>query len=38
MQKYDQMIDLIGFDKLGDVIKNGDPCEMVQVVRESVLR
>jgi xylose isomerase len=38
MQKYDQMIDLIGFDKLGDVIKNGDPCEMVRVVRESVFR
>lgn len=38
MQKYDQMIDMIGFARLGDVIKNGDPCEMVRVVRESVLR
>ena len=38
MQKYDQMIDMIGFAKLGDVIANGDPCEMVRVVKESVLR
>jgi xylose isomerase len=38
MQKYDQMIDLIGFAKLGDIIANGDPCEMVRVVRESVFR
>jgi sugar phosphate isomerase/epimerase len=38
MQKYDEMIDRIGFDKLKDVIENGDPCEMVQVVRESVFK
>lgn len=38
MKKYDEIIDRIGFDKLGDVIKNGDPCEMVRVIREAVFR
>ena len=38
MKKYDEMIDLIGFEKLGDVIQNGDPCEMTKVIRESVFK
>lgn len=38
MKKYDEMIDRIGFAKLADVIENGDPCEMVQVVREAVFQ
>ena len=38
MQKYDDMIDLIGFEKLGDLIENGDPCEMTKVIRESVFK
>ena len=38
MKKYDEMIDLIGFEKLGDVIQNGDPCEMTKVLRESVFK
>ena len=38
MKKYEEMIDRIGFEKLGDVIKNGDACEMVKVVRESVFK
>lgn len=38
MKKYDDMIDLIGYDKLGDVIQNGDPCEMTKVIRESIYK
>jgi sugar phosphate isomerase/epimerase len=38
MKKYNEMIDLIGFDKIGDVIENGDPCEMTRVVREAIYR
>lgn len=38
MKKYNEMIDLIGFDKLGDVIENGDPCEMTRVIREAIYR
>lgn len=36
MKKYDELVDKIGFEKLGDVIENGDPCEMAEVVREAV--
>lgn len=38
MKKYDDMIDMIGYDKLGDVIQNGDPCEMTKVIRESIYK
>jgi hypothetical protein len=38
IEMFYSIIDMIGFAKLGDVIANGDPCEMVRVVRESVLR
>ncbi|MGI5919296.1 MAG: sugar phosphate isomerase/epimerase family protein [Christensenellales bacterium] len=38
MKKYDEAIDRIGFDKLSDVIENGDPCEMVRVIREGIFR
>ncbi len=38
MKKYDEIIDRIGFDKLGDVISNGDPCDMVRVIREAVFK
>lgn len=36
MKVYDGMVDKIGFDRLKDVIENGDPCEMTKVVREAV--
>jgi len=38
MKKYDEIIDRIGFDKLSDVVENGDPCEMVRVIREAVFK
>jgi len=38
MKKYDEIIDNIGFEKLGDVIENGDPCEMTNVIREHVFK
>ncbi|NLT97830.1 MAG: sugar phosphate isomerase/epimerase [Christensenellaceae bacterium] len=38
MKKYDEIIDRIGFDKLNDVVENGDPCEMVRVIREAVFK
>lgn len=33
MRKFDEIIDRIGFDKLGDIICNGDPCEMTSLLR-----
>ncbi len=38
MKKYEDLIDIIGFEKLGDVIKNGDPCEMTDVLRNALYR
>lgn len=38
MKKYDEIIDRIGFNKLGDVIENGDPCEITNVIRENVFK
>ena len=38
MKKYDEIIDIIGFDKLRDVIENGDPCEMTRLIRESIYK
>lgn len=38
MKKYDEIIDRIGFDKLGDVIENGDPCQITNVIRENVFK
>ena len=38
MKKYEEMIDLIGYEKLEDVIANGDPCEMTKLLREALYR
>ncbi len=38
MKKYDEIVDRIGFEKLGDVIENGDPCEMTKVIREATFK
>ncbi len=38
MQKYDAAVDRIGLKKLGELIEEGDPCKMSQVIREALLK
>ena len=38
MQKYDEAVDRIGFEKLGALIDEGDPCAMTKVVREALFK
>ena len=38
MQKYDAAVDRIGLGKMSELIDEGDPCKMVQVIREMLLR
>jgi sugar phosphate isomerase/epimerase len=38
MQKFDSAIDLIGFNRLGELIEEGDPCKMTQVLREALYK
>lgn len=38
MQKYDEAIDLIGFEKMGEMIEEGDPNKMVKTIREAIFK
>jgi hypothetical protein len=38
MQKFNNAIDLIGFNRLGELIEEGDPCKMTQVLREALYK
>ncbi|WP_343250663.1 sugar phosphate isomerase/epimerase family protein [Diplocloster hominis] len=38
MQKYDEAIDRIGFERLGGLIDEGNPCEMTKVIRENLFQ
>jgi Xylose isomerase-like TIM barrel. len=38
MRRFDQAVDLIGFDRLGELIQEGDPCKTVAVVREAIFK
>jgi sugar phosphate isomerase/epimerase len=38
MQKYDAAVDTIGFKRLGELIAEGDPCQMTKVIREALFR
>ena len=38
MKKYDEAVDLIGFDKLKDAVENGDPCDMTGLIREAIFK
>ena len=38
MKKYDEIIDMVGFERMGDAIQNADPCEMTQLLRENMFR
>ena len=38
MKKYDEAIDRIGFDRIGELIEEGNPCRMVETIREAVLK
>ena len=38
MKKYDEAIDIIGFDRLGELIEEGDPCKMSKVIREALFK
>jgi len=38
MKKFDEAVDRIGFEQLGKLIGEGDPCKTVAAVREAVFR
>jgi xylose isomerase len=38
MKKFDDAVDLIGFDKLGALIEEGDPNKTVRAVREAIFK
>jgi xylose isomerase len=38
MQKYDEAIDRIGFEKVGEMIEEGDPNRMVKTIREAIFQ
>ena len=38
MQKYDEAIDRIGFDTVGEMIEEGDPNKMVRMIREAIFK
>jgi xylose isomerase len=38
MKKYDEIIDMVGFERMGDAIQNADPCEMTKLLREAIFR
>ena len=38
MQKFDKAVDLIGFDRMGELIEEGNPCKTVAAVREAVFK
>ena len=38
MKKFDEAVDLIGFDKLGELIEEGNPNKTVKAVREAVFK
>ena len=35
---YDEAIDRIGFERLGGLIEEGNPCEMTKVIRECLFK
>ncbi len=38
MKKFDEAVDLIGFEKLGELIEEGDPCKITETIREAVYK
>lgn len=36
LQKFDDVIDTIGFDKMEQLVKEGNPCQMTKVLREAL--
>jgi len=38
MMKFDEAVDKIGFDKIGKLIEEGDPCKTIGIVREAVFK
>ena len=38
MQKYDEAIDRIGFNKLEELIEEGNPCQMSAIIREALFK
>lgn len=38
MKKYDEAVDRIGFERLGALIEEGDPCKITAVVREALFK
>ena len=38
MKKYDEAIDMIGFENISSMIKEGDPNKMVRTIREAIFK
>ncbi len=38
MQKFDEAVDRIGFERMGELIEEGDPCKTIAAVREAVFK
>jgi len=38
MKKFDEAVDRIGFERMGELIEEGNPCKTVAAVREAVFR
>ncbi len=38
MKKFDDAVDLIGFDRIGELIEEGNPCKTAAEVREAVFK
>ena len=38
MRKMDEAVDLIGFDRLAELIEEGDPNKTIAIVREAIFK
>lgn len=38
MKKFEEIVDSVGMERIGEIIQNGDPCEMVNMLRMSLFR
>ena len=38
MKKYDEAIDMIGYDTIEALVKEGDPNKMVKIIREAIFK
>lgn len=38
MKKFDAAVDMIGFERFGQMIEEGDPCKTISVIREAIYK